>query len=100
MLSDCVPSSVYARETVAGFLQRTPVSEILKSHAWLRQELILAVARASEMPEDSACGTAEVISDRCSALVESIGANYSDRGSTDTARMDAFAFRRLGTSAW
>lgn len=100
MLIDCAPSNAYARKKVADFLQHTPVSDIINAPGWLRQELILAVAYASELPKNSECSTSDIFNERCVSLVSSIGMNYGDKGSNASERMTIFAFKKLRIETW
>jgi hypothetical protein len=100
LLTECVSSDSYARKKVADFLNRTPISDIANLSGWVRQELILAVAYASEMPENSECATSESFSPSCVSLVSTIGSSYGDKYSTSSDRMTSFAFKKLRINSW
>lgn len=99
-LSDCVPAYAYARTKVADLLRRVSVPDLIATPGWLRQEVILAVAFASELPNNSACATSDFFNDECLALVRSIGSNYADKGSDAIPHMTAAAFKKLGIESW
>lgn len=100
-LIGCVPSQAFARAIVAAFLKRTPVSDLMNGpNSWLRQEMILAVAYASELPKDSTCGEVDMFNERCVSLVKSIGSDYADKSANVSGRMTEFAFKRLGIKDW
>lgn len=96
LLANCLPLEVYARQKVATFAQSSNLDEILRNPTLLKQEIVMAVAFASEMPKDSECARSDFYNKGCLDLVERISIDFGDKGTNTGERTFKLALDKLG----
>jgi hypothetical protein len=101
LLTLCLPLEFYARAQATRFVQSADIGKLLATPDWMRAQVMLAVAYASELPKANACLQPDYDYETCHAIVGEIGSMYGDRGTSEYAdRMNKFMLKRLGLSSW
>ena len=96
ILENCLPLETYARKMVASFARSLNFSEIIKKPTLLQQEVVMAVALASELPKDSECAKPDFYNKACIDVIEKISMDFGDKSSNTGERTFKLALKKLG----